>query len=465
MIYATVAGLLVSAVAAIPTPESSTILDTRNIGPAGRISSFKDIPASSDLHWTPCYNRFHCSNLEVPLDYENPSLGSTVVAWIRQDAVNGTGTDILFNPGGPGGSGIETILLGGGDQIMQWTGGKYNVVSFDPRGVNASGVDLTCFPNNPAARERSAPQPTETHQEFYAAAVAKGKWCSAVNKNTTARYGSTMAVVQDMMHFTELQAVQNGKKAEEALIWYYGVSYGTVIGQTLAAVFPDRIGRIINDANVNGEKFYNGFPDTAVENTEEGMRYFFDVCHEAGPKKCAFAGNSSSAKDIEKRFNTLLKKLEEEPLPFIDPSSGEPAIMTKNAFLRLAFDVLYAPMVRFPIMAIGLDVLEKRNSTAWPLILQMAAVPSNPGPFNYTSKASSEVQQFVSALDSAGRYPIKNVTQFLKAAAKITKTSQWFGEGYADSNPLLAAGWSLLPPKSQVFPGKFCTPCINIDIL
>ncbi|KAI9871393.1 MAG: hypothetical protein M1823_008460, partial [Watsoniomyces obsoletus] len=133
-----------------------------------------------------------------------------------------------------------------------------------------------------------------------------------------------------MIHYTELQAALNGKKPEDALIWYYGVSYGTVIGQTLAALYPNRLGRVILDANVNGQDHYDGVTDTAVEDADDGMLYFFKVCYEAGPKKCAFAGKSGSAKDIEKRFNDLLAKLEKNPLQSIDPSLGGPGIITKD---------------------------------------------------------------------------------------------------------------------------------------
>ncbi|KAF2027344.1 alpha/beta-hydrolase [Setomelanomma holmii] len=422
---------------------------------SGRISSFADIPSSADLHWTRCYNRFHCANLEVPLDYENKTLGSTVVAWIRQEAANSTSIDLLFNPGGPGGSGINYLLSGGGDKIMKATGNKYNVVSFDPRGVNASGIDLTCFPGQPDVRDAYASSSGgySTEQEKYAEAVAHGKWCTAANNKTAVRHAGTVAVVQDMIHFTELQAGLNDKKPEDAQIWYYGVSYGTVIGQTLAALYPDRLGRAIVDANVNGEDHYNGVTDTAVEDADDGMLYFFKTCYEAGPKKCAFAGKSGDAKDIGKRFNALLAKLEKEPLQAVLPQYVVPSIITKDRVLNQLFGGLYAPSYYFSYMAIGLDALEKGNATTWFEIEKATSSKSNPGPFNYTSNAAQEVLHLVTAIDAAGRYPIKNVDDYTKAVDEIEKTSQWFGEGYAGLNPLSNAGMNIIPPKSQLFTG------------
>ncbi|KAH7082644.1 TAP-like protein-domain-containing protein [Paraphoma chrysanthemicola] len=450
--YAAVAGLFTAATA-LPTSDST--LRARDIGKAGRISNFADIPSSANLRWTPCYNRFHCANLEVPLDYENKAAGTTVVAWIRQEAGNGTAIDLLFNPGGPGGSGIDYILSGGGDGIIKGTGGKYNVVSFDPRGVNASGIDLTCFPGHPEARDAFAASSGtfSTDQEKYAEAVAYGRWCTAANNKTAVRYAGTVAVVQDMIHYTELQAALNGKKPEDALIWYYGVSYGTVIGQTLAALYPNRLGRVILDANVNGQDHYDGVTDTAVEDADDGMLYFFKVCYEAGPKKCAFAGKSGSAKDIEKRFNDLLAKLEKNPLQSIDPSFGGPGIITKDRVLQILFSALYAPSYYFKDMASALDALETGNATKY-LAIEAAAVPEiNPGPFNYTINAQGEVLSLVTAIDAAGRYPIDSVDDYVKAVDEIEKTSQWFGEGYAGLNPLINAGMEIIPPKSQLFTG------------
>jgi pimeloyl-ACP methyl ester carboxylesterase len=440
-------GLLAAAATALPT--SDLTLTERN---TSQIPDFRDVPSSPELLWTPCYKRFQCANLEVPLDYENKALGSTITAWIRLQSANSTGNDLLFNPGGPGGSGINYILSGGGDQIIEFTGGKFDVVSFDPRGVNASAIDMTCFPGNPQGPEQYTTGTYSTEQEKYAEAVAYGRWCSAVNNNTRVRYAGTVAVVQDMIHFTELQAAKKGKNPKDSLISYYGVSYGTVIGQTLAALYPDRIGRVIVDANVNGQDHYDGVTDTAVEDADDAVKYFFKLCSAAG-QKCPYARNCTSPQELENRFNALLDTLEKEPLQSIEPALGGPLIVTKDQVLNQIFTWLYAPATYFPYMAVGLQALEEGNATAWLAIEALTAPKTNPGPFNYTETAEAEVLSLVTMIDAAGRYPIKNVDDYTKAVDEIEKTSVWFGEGYAGLNPLINAGSTLAPPKSQLFPG------------
>ncbi|OAL45664.1 alpha/beta-hydrolase [Pyrenochaeta sp. DS3sAY3a] len=450
-------GLLASAALAFPTLKQTR----RTISDTGMVSSFEDVPHSADLHWTPCYEHYHCANLEVPLDYAEPEIGTTIVAFIRQPGSNSTGQDVLFNPGGPGGSGVNFILSGGGDEIINAAGGLIDIVSFDPRGVNNSAIDLTCFPGNPDARDAyfaslSAPR---TLNEGYATALARGEYCSAVNNDTFAKYAGTSAVVQDMIHFTELQAAQDGHpNPEDADIWYYGVSYGTVIGHTLAALYPERVGRIVVDGNVDSEGYYNGLTTTSVEDADDGYEWFFQLCYEAGLEKCAFAGESSSAADIKKRFDDLLAKLEKTPLVSSDPEinpqlSFGPEIITKSRVLNLAFGTLYAPFSQFPYLAAGLAGLEANNATVWFAVEKLLSGASDPGPFNYTSSATQEVLAFVTSIDSATRYPIKNVDDYIKVVAEIEETSVYAGRSYSESNVLLNAGSKITPPESQYFPG------------
>jgi pimeloyl-ACP methyl ester carboxylesterase len=461
MLFTAITGLLVSVAAASPATDNAYYSRTRSVNSNDTVSSFINVPKSSKLQWTPCYKRFECANLEVPLDYEKSSPGSTVVAWIRLKATNSSKIDLIFNPGGPGGSGIESILGGTGDKIMELTGSKYNIVSFDPRGVNASDIDLTCFPGKPRIRDAYASVGQSTDQENFAQAVAYGKWCTAANKNTTARYAGTVAVAQDIMHFTKLQTALNGKKEGQALIWYYGTSYGTVIGQTLANLYPTRVGRIVLDANVNSEDHYKGIEYKAVSKADDALRYFFTVCAEAGGKQCAFAGNSTgnstNARNLEKRFDDLIKKLEKEPLQSIDTGLLIPSIVTRDQVLQQVHTWSYQPSSRFKAMADGLAGLMNKNVTTWYRAVGASTTFNNPGPFNYTQAASQEALKFVTAIDAADRYPIKNVDEYLKVVKNFTSTSKWFGKGYAGQNPLAAAGMSILPPDSQKFNGKSST--------
>jgi hypothetical protein len=51
--------------------------------------------------WTPCFDGFKCSRLEVPLDYSNRSLGMTSIAFIKLAGKNATveSPSIVLSPG------------------------------------------------------------------------------------------------------------------------------------------------------------------------------------------------------------------------------------------------------------------------------------------------------------------------------------------------------------------------------
>lgn len=76
------------------------------------------------------------------MNYSEPTGASATIALIRKPA---TVTDpkqylgpILFNPGGPGGSGVDQVLQRG-DQFATVIGPQFDLVGFDPRGTCFSG--------------------------------------------------------------------------------------------------------------------------------------------------------------------------------------------------------------------------------------------------------------------------------------------------------------------------------------
>lgn len=139
--------------------------------------------------------------------------------------------DILINPGGPGESGVGAVLRLGPmlAQLMP----QYNIVGFDPRGVNNSGPALRCFGEDERSRAREKEYSTQFSRTVdgkserslryqFEASTAFGKWCTKFNENTQAKYANTVAVAQDMAHYTEMVAKASGKDPKEAKLNYYG---------------------------------------------------------------------------------------------------------------------------------------------------------------------------------------------------------------------------------------------------
>lgn len=50
------------------------------------VNGFADIAPTKDIQWQPCYGgEFLCLTLEVPLHYDDPTLGSTNVTFLKHE--------------------------------------------------------------------------------------------------------------------------------------------------------------------------------------------------------------------------------------------------------------------------------------------------------------------------------------------------------------------------------------------
>lgn len=92
------------------------------------------------LEWTDCLPQRQCARLVVPLDYSDAHGRQASIALIRipasvpADSVSYRGP-VLFNPGGPGVSGVGFIGGPDGDSFAAILGPQFDVVGFDPRGA------------------------------------------------------------------------------------------------------------------------------------------------------------------------------------------------------------------------------------------------------------------------------------------------------------------------------------------
>lgn len=207
--------------------------------------------------------------------------------------------------------------------------GQHNIVGFDPRGVGLSGPSVDCWPGNPEGRAQfeklyfpeiyNASSTTAGRQ--FAAAEIFGEVCSSIvgGSNGSAAFVSTPAVARDMLSFVEAEQKQrlakNESDNEQAKLWYYGVSYGTVLGATFAHLFPDRVERMVLDGVVEAEDYYSLGWRSNLYDADKALDSFIQSCFQAGEKeRCAFWG--PSVHDIRSRLDALLQGLEYNPFPF-----------------------------------------------------------------------------------------------------------------------------------------------------
>ncbi|RYP70981.1 hypothetical protein DL771_005076 [Monosporascus sp. 5C6A] len=303
---------------------------------------------------------------------------------------------IVIEPGGPGGSGTSFTWRQAEAITKRLSDGEFDVLGWDPRGVNASLPAASCYPYN-ADRDRWS---LLTHQylEVSGSPRAQLELADAMNKavfqacwkrlGDIGRFVSTAFVARD------LEQIRTTLGEDE--LTGYLVSYGTGIGQTYANMYPGSVGRMVLDGTeyVRDHRLLGGFGWTALDNgTDAWNDGFLGECINAGREHCALAqprnSKSVSVEELKIRMESLLKSLIERPIPGYTESSG-PSLITYSAMVDIIYASLYNAET-WPRLAQILYDLELGNSTLAATTLEEQAWEYDPTlPARPLSKASSD---------------------------------------------------------------------------
>ena len=144
-------GIVLSACSpAEPSPKTTTVPSpgaSGSLSPDASGAVTPSAPPVAKAKWTDCGSGFQCATIRVPKDYADPAKGTLQLALLRlpaTDRANRIGS-LLINPGGPGGSGVD-FVRDGGSQFPSAIRKRFDLVGFDPRGVNTSSP-VRCVDN------------------------------------------------------------------------------------------------------------------------------------------------------------------------------------------------------------------------------------------------------------------------------------------------------------------------------
>ena len=284
--------------------------------------------AADPIAWKPCgKGGQQCARVPVPLDWSQPDGPAITLAVIRQPASEPAERigSLFVNFGGPGVPGVATVM-GNGPRYDRLGGGRFDVVSWDPRGTGQS-THVSCFASTgdqlrfwgryaiPVTRSQAAP--------FLRKTTAFAQRCTARSRSLLP-YLSTADTARDLDYLRELVG--------DPQLNYRGVSYGTFLGQTYANLFPDRVRAMVLDANVNPFPYTESVPaalGSGIRDTDLVIRKMLTLCERAGPARCALARGGGAAR----RFARVLARLRRGPIPA--PSAHPPRLTYSDLLIRI----------------------------------------------------------------------------------------------------------------------------------
>ncbi len=278
------------------------------------------------LQWSKCEGTFQCATVTAPMDWSDPARESIHLALIRATATGDRLGSLLVNPGGPGGSGYNFIRDSLSYAVDSTLSEHYDVVGFDPRGVNKSSA-VKCYsdpsqmdsflfdiPANPVASDAWIDDIEKANKDFGAACL---KYTGEL-----LGYVDTVSAARDL---DLLRAVLGDKKLN-----YLGYSYGTFLGATYADLFPTKTGRLVLDGAVDPATTDFEVTETQAVGFENAAKAYLKDC--LSGSACPFSGTVDSAMS---RIRAILDRLDASPLRASDGRMLGSAVMFNAIILPL----------------------------------------------------------------------------------------------------------------------------------
>jgi pimeloyl-ACP methyl ester carboxylesterase len=243
---------------------------------------------------------FDCAHLEVPLDYTNSSSVPLELSLFKVNATQEPKLgSVLINFGGPGGTGAQNLPILA-TQMATNIGPQWDLVSWDPRGTGKTipfdcGVSPAELLGSMAKSQHKRSEQrlaSENLTDYFLSfgwdlAGAQADACYD-NMRETGQYIGTAFTARDMIKIVD-------SLGEDGLLRYYGWSYGTILGAYTAAMFPERIDRMVLDGNIDPEDYQAGHYGDFARDADKTFAGFLKECFDNKPK-CALAevGETSS---------------------------------------------------------------------------------------------------------------------------------------------------------------------------
>ena len=347
---------------------AALLVPAMTVTAAGLVDAAPKESAPKSLNWSQCYRdlsadtnqflgelgeppvRYECATVRVPLDHSEPNGAKINLSLVRIPAADPAAKigSLFLNPGGPGGSGVDFALFFGpfiGLELGADVRARFDVVGFDPRGIWRS-TPIKCFGNENQGVQTFPPVAYPLTDEEVQATVAGVELLADRCDRGATRPSEDMSTANVARDLDLLRQAVGDEQLS-----YLGLSYGTLLGQTYANLFPDKVRAMVIDGVLDPEAWVNvegEMPFSSRLRSDLGARatleQFFALCDltpgDGQPGSCLISGDGGTAAD---RFAAIVAALKGNPIPVIDPFTGEPFLLTEQDVIATTASILYNP--------------------------------------------------------------------------------------------------------------------------
>ncbi|MFE0738874.1 alpha/beta hydrolase [Streptomyces sp. NPDC058855] len=372
---------------------------------------------------------WECAFVETPLDWSRPEGETIELALIRaraRDSSRRIGS-LVFNFGGPGGSGVTG--LPGFAEKFEALRGRYDLVSFDPRGVGRSDP-VECATDKELDAYYALDFSPDDQAEERVLSDAQKKYAAGCEKDA----GGALAHVGTESAARDLDLVR--QVLGDRKLHYFGISYGTELGGVYAHLFPKNVGRAVFDAVVD--------PDAGVEDGALGQAKGFQLALDNFAQDCVDRGDEcalpgGSVAEIEAGITRLLTALDKKPIAGI----GERRLTQTQATNGIA-QALYSKEF-WPYLEQGLDAADGGDGA---LLLALSDSMNGRGQNGSYSNIQA-ANTAINCVDFKERYTLGQTRERLAA---FREASPVFGD---------FMGWSLANCSHWPVPGRWDHPDVS----
>ncbi len=410
--------------------------DAKDEDLAAQKLDWKDCPAPSPAQGAgtapsplPNGDEWRCATLKAPLDWDEPDGETIGIALVRAET-SGDENDrigsLVFNFGGPGGSGVTALPSFAEDYEKLRT--RYDLVSFDPRGVGRS-APVKCQDDDALDahfQQDMTPDNAAEQKEYLDGTEAFNSACEK-------RSGSTLPHVRTTDAARDMDLMR--QVLDDDRLHYFGISYGTELGGVYAHLFPDKVGRAVLDAVVD--------PTQTSEQGSLGQAGGFQLALDNYARDCVAKEEGcpvgDSVRDVQDRIARLLKDLDGTPIPGIFPRE-----LTQTAATGGIAQALYSQSF-WDYLTEGLEQAYAGDGSALMLLSDSMNGRSENGEYSNATAANTAIN----CADDRPRYTAEDVRAKLP---EFRAASPLFGDYLA---------WGMVGCTDWAVPGAADHPAVS----